>query len=349
MKTGRGTIGSLAMAAPIGRRERPRGPSGALPSGSRLAGCAAMAIIAAVLAGCTATTASNKLGVTASPRVVPVGAPVPSGGGTYKLGQPYRIAGKTFVPREDPGYDEIGLASWYGGDFHGRRTANGEIFDSTALSAAHPTLPLPTYARVTNLENGKSVVVRINDRGPFAHNRLIDLSKRTAEVLEFKHTGTAKVRVQYVGAAPLDGNDGQWLTTTVRYDGQPVAPVMLATAPQVPAQVPVQPSVPTPAQAPAQVAALDGGAEAPQGLAPVPQMGFTQPTPAAFGTAPASPTPTPQVPVGGNVTYRWVSGYTSPPVASSEIFGAFAAFDDGRDIVLVISSLPLAPEPLPQR
>lgn len=343
--TGRGTIGLRAKAAPIGRWGQPLGGSRTPLGWSRVAGCAALAVAAAALAGCNATTANNKYGVTASPRVVPVGAPVPSGGGTYKVGQPYRIAGKTFVPREDPGYDEVGLASWYGADFHGRRTANGEVFDSTALSAAHPTLPLPTYARVTNLDNGKSVVVRINDRGPFAHNRLIDLSKRTAEVLEFKHMGTAKVRVQYVGAAPLDGNDGQWLTTTVRHDGQPVAPVMLASAPQVPAQAPVQ----APAQAPAQVAALDGGGTAPQALPPTPQMGFTQPAQAAFGAPPAAQSPAPQVPVGGNVTYRWVSGYTSPSIASGEVDRAFAAFDEGGDVVLVISTLPVAAEAFPLR
>lgn len=155
------------------------------------------------------------------------GESVPRGGGVYKVGRPYTIAGRTYVPREDPNYDAVGMASYYADDFHGRRTANGEIFDMNALTAAHPTLPLPTYARVTNLENGRSVVVRINDRGPFARGREIDLSRRTAEVLGFKHQGLAEVRVQYVGPAPLDGED-DWLTTTVRDGGEIANPVRVA-------------------------------------------------------------------------------------------------------------------------
>lgn len=328
--TGRGSIGSRATVALAGRREQPPGRFR-----SRVYACAAVGVAAAALAGCNATTANNKFGVTASPRVVAFGEPVPSGGGSYKVGKPYRIAGKTYVPREEPGYDQVGLASWYGADFHGRKTANGEIFDSTSLSAAHPTLPLPTYARVTNLDNGKSVVVRINDRGPFAHNRLIDLSKRTAEILEFKHMGTAKVRVQYVGAAPLEGNDGQWLTTTVRNDGQAVAPVMIAAAP------------PAPSGPQGQVAALDAGSTAAQGLPP--PMGFAQPPQAAFGAAPASDAPVPKAPVGGNVTYRWVSGYASAAAPDGEVARAFAAFDGPRDVVLVISSGPATSESRPLR
>ncbi len=100
-------------------------------------------------------------------------------------------------------------------NFHGRLTANGEIFDQNHLSAAHPTLPLPSYVRVTNMANGRSVVVRVNDRGPFAHGREIDLSSRTADVLDFKNQGTAKVRVQYVGRAPLKGDDTRFLMASI--------------------------------------------------------------------------------------------------------------------------------------
>ena len=137
----------------------------------------------------------------------------PSG---YKIGKPYQIAGRWFTPRADASYDEVGAASWYGADFHGRTTANGEIFDADALTAAHPTLPLPSYVRVTNLENDRSIVVRVNDRGPFARNRLIDVSRRTAELLGFKHNGNAKVRVQYVDKARLDGNDREFLLASYR-------------------------------------------------------------------------------------------------------------------------------------
>ena len=129
---------------------------------------------------------------------------IPRGGGHYKLGKPYRVSGRLYLPRENPEYVATGKASWYGADFHRRRTANGEWFDMEYLSAAHATLPLPCYAHVTNLENGKEMIVRVNDRGPFVDGRIIDLSKRAAEILNFRTQGIAKVRVQYVGPAPLD-------------------------------------------------------------------------------------------------------------------------------------------------
>lgn len=146
----------------------------------------------------------------ASPRVAH-GDAIPRGGGRYIVGEPYKVAGRTFVPRENPAYDKVGKASWYGSAFHGRQTANGEVYDTKYLSAAHPTLPLPSYARVTNIENGSSVVVRINDRGPFHADRIIDLSQKTAELLDMAHSGTAKVRVQYLAQAPLEGNDAPFL------------------------------------------------------------------------------------------------------------------------------------------
>ena len=126
-----------------------------------------------------------------------------SAGGIYKIGTPYEIEGEWYYPQEDTSYDNTGTASWYGPKFHGRRTANGEIFDMDLLTAAHPTLPMPVRAKVTNLENGRSVIVRINDRGPFAKNREIDMSRRAAEALGFREKGTAQVRVQYLGRAPL--------------------------------------------------------------------------------------------------------------------------------------------------
>jgi peptidoglycan lytic transglycosylase len=146
-------------------------------------------------------------GASLGERVIPLGQPVPKGGGRYLVGQPYEIAGQSYEPREDPSYDRTGQASWYGELFHGRRTANGEIYDMDRLSAAHPTLPLPVYAQVTNLQNGRSVVVRVNDRGPFKHDRIIDLSRRSADVLGFRRSGTAPVRVKYLRRAPLSGDD----------------------------------------------------------------------------------------------------------------------------------------------
>lgn len=146
---------------------------------------------------------STKLG----PRVVPLGQRAPKGGGQYKVGSPYSLLGQTYVPKEDPTYDRVGVASWYGELFHGRRTANGEIYDMESITAAHPTLPLPSYARVTNLHNGRSLLVRINDRGPYARGRIIDLSWAAASLLHISKPGTGKVRVQYLGSAPLNGND----------------------------------------------------------------------------------------------------------------------------------------------
>jgi rare lipoprotein A (peptidoglycan hydrolase) len=144
----------------------------------------------------------------ASPLFIRAGL-IPRGGGHHKLGKPYRVSGRLYRPEENPQYVQTGGASWYGADFHRRMTANGEWFDMEYLSAAHATLPLPCYAHVTNLENGKEMIVRVNDRGPFVNGRIIDLSKRAAEILDFKTQGVAKVRVQYVGPAPLDDRGHQ--------------------------------------------------------------------------------------------------------------------------------------------
>ncbi len=121
-----------------------------------------------------------------------------------KIGRPYQISGRTYVPARQDDYDRKGVASWYGAKFHGRKTANGEVFDMNQMSAAHTTLPLPSLVRVTNLDNDRSIIVRVNDRGPFIDNRLIDLSKRAAQELGYIRQGVARVRVQYVGPAVLN-------------------------------------------------------------------------------------------------------------------------------------------------
>jgi rare lipoprotein A len=177
-----------------------------------------------------ASQVDPKYGVSSSPRVVEFGEPVPKGGGTYRVGKPYVVAGKVYVPEEDVNYRQDGLASWYGDDFHGRLTANGEVFDMAALTAAHPTLPMPCYARVTNLSNGKSLIVRVNDRGPYANNRLIDVSNKAAELLEFKSVGVARVRVEYVGRAPLEGSDDRQLMATLRTGAPAPAPSLVRVA-----------------------------------------------------------------------------------------------------------------------
>jgi rare lipoprotein A len=167
---------------------------------------AVLLICGGVLAGCGGgggRLESTRLG----PRIVPVGQPAPKGGGVYKVGSPYVVNGQLFRPQEVSGYSRAGVASWYGELFHGRRTANGEIYDMEALTAAHPTLPLPCYVRVTNPRNGRWLVLRVNDRGPYAGNREIDLSWAAASLLEIAAPGTGQVRVDYLGAAPLSGDD----------------------------------------------------------------------------------------------------------------------------------------------
>jgi len=131
----------------------------------------------------------------------------PKTGPRYKVGAPYQAGGVWYVPAEQPAYDEVGLASWYGDDFNGKPTANGEIFDMNGISGAHATLPMPSIVEVTNLENGKSIQVRLNDRGPFHPGRIIDLSRGAAQQLGYYNKGTAQVRVRYIKAAPLDGVD----------------------------------------------------------------------------------------------------------------------------------------------
>ncbi|WP_436117921.1 septal ring lytic transglycosylase RlpA family protein [Phyllobacterium sp. LjRoot231] len=178
--------------------------------------------------------AESEYGVKASPRVVTNSRNMPRGGGRDQTGRPYQVAGKWYYPKEEPGYVRKGRASWYGSAFHGRLTANGEVYDTNQLSAAHPTMPLPSYARVTNLTNGSSVIVRVNDRGPYHSDRLIDLSQRAAQLLDYHDTGTADVKVEYVGRAPLEGRDDNFLMASYRGPnapdpiGQPASGVMIA-------------------------------------------------------------------------------------------------------------------------
>src|SRR5689334_5858306 len=149
-------------------------------------------LAAALLAGCVGRPPPRAVDNTGAP---PPASNVP-GIGTYKVGNPYQIAGVWYRPAEDYAYDETGIASWYGEDFHGKYTANGEVFDLNAMTAAHRTLPMPSIVQVTNLENGRTVELRVNDRGPFARGRIIDVSRRAAQLLGFEQTGTAKVRVR---------------------------------------------------------------------------------------------------------------------------------------------------------
>ncbi len=186
---------------------------------------ALMLLIAPVLAACSgsgigssgvkrAAFTSKEFGVGISPRVTKTKYPARGGGRVMPL-KPYTVRGVTYQPVEGPGYVERGKASWYGQDFHGRRTANGEIFGAYYLTAASPVLPIPSYARVTNLSNGRSIMVRINDRGPYMSGRIIDMSYQAAEALGYRNSGSADVEVRYVGPAPLNGDDNKMLMASL--------------------------------------------------------------------------------------------------------------------------------------
>ncbi len=177
--------------------------------------------------------------------------------GKYKIGNPYKIDGVWYVPADQPDYDDVGMASWYGGDFHNKLTANGEMFDMNAYSAAHKTLPMPSIVEVTNLDNGKKLRLRINDRGPFVGERIIDVSRAAAVALGFNQQGLAKVRVRYIGPAKLlapsdvaSGNttapSSSYYATNPEYQPSPdtmaeqdIAPIPLGLAPPAASPAPV--------------------------------------------------------------------------------------------------------------
>jgi rare lipoprotein A len=194
-----------------------------------------LGLVVAVLAGLTLSGCSSSKSAKmdpfagqGSPRY-PGNGPLPRGGGKYHIGQPYQVAGRWFTPKEQSNYNKVGLASWYGPQFHRRRTSNGEWFDMNYLTAAHATLPLPSYAKVTNLENGREVIVRINDRGPFVGDRIIDMSRKAAGILGFQEQGKARVRVQYLGPAPLNDRGQQLMAMNEQLRRGGETPVMTAT------------------------------------------------------------------------------------------------------------------------
>ena len=222
---------------------------------------AALALLGLALGGC----AEAQLSKTAAQNLS-------SGRGhpVYKVGNPYQIDGVTYYPAEDYNYDETGIASWYGPGFHEKFTANGDIFDQNDLTAAHRTLPMPCFVRVTNLDNGRSIVLRVNDRGPYARGRIIDVSRRGAQLLGYEAIGTARVRVQILA------NESRDLAAAMR-SGQ----VVTAAAP-VPAE-------PPPMAAPRETVASAPLAPPPQ--APPPPAPPAQSTVQAQPVAPAATQP----------------------------------------------------------
>ena len=192
-----------------------------------------------------------------------------AGHGTFKVGQPYQIDGTWYYPAQDWSYDETGIASWYGKEFDGKYTANGEVFDLNALTAAHRTLPMPSIVQVTNLENGRSIELRVNDRGPYARGRIIDVSRRAAQMLGFEAQGTAKVRVKILVpetiAAESAAQQGTAVASANPARAVPVTPVVIQPLAQTPG-VQVASTAPAPLPQPPpprQVAAAPPPAPAP--------------------------------------------------------------------------------------
>lgn len=254
--------------------------------------------LALMLSGCAETQLLVHTAKTAKSQSAP-----PSGG-YYKVGSAYQIKGVWYYPKEEWDYAETGIASWYGPGFHGKQTANGEVFDENALTAAHRTLQMPSIVRVTNLDNGRSIVVRINDRGPFAHGRIIDMSRRGAQLLGFMRKGTAKVRVEL-------------LTPESRQERAEALGENYAPPPD-----PTLPTAPPPSAAPSgsvQVAVLN----APSGARPAQTAVSDAPPPvqaAPQGRGPAA------APAGSAATVRPLVSRSAPE--PTEIFIQAGSFED---------------------
>lgn len=283
---------------------------------------AALLLAGAVLSACGSTAMHPRLSNRMTDAEVATGSSqngkVPNGqGGVYKVGKPYQVAGIWYVPKEEPNYDATGVASWYGQDFHAKATANGEVFDMNAVSAAHTTLPMPSMVEVTNLENGRKIMVRVNDRGPFVGGRLIDLSYEAARQLGYERKGLANVRVRYVGPAPMGVGDGMRYASA---SSSPTAAAPIAVAAAPIAARPLPPPSPVSSQA----------------LAPVAAPRPTQYASSQYAAAPANYAPT------ARPDYR-APATSYPPsysVASSSTYRVqAAAFSDASRAQQAVSQL----------
>jgi rare lipoprotein A len=239
-------------------------------------------------------------------------------GGVYKVGEPYQVNGVWYTPAVDYGYDETGIASWYGADFHGKLTANGETYDMNEVTAAHKTLPMPSLARVTNLENGRSLIVRVNDRGPFVAGRIIDLSRRSAQLLGLEGKGTGRVRVQILAEESREIAE------------QMIARGAVANARKLPKPADVKDGTLTVAQLPKAEVAKEELAPPPGArIAPAPKSPALQPTASRTVTdAPSTDSPAPK-----KAAAVQVGTLTQGPARATQIFvqaGAFGHFENAH-------------------
>lgn len=269
--------------------------------------------------------------------------------GKYKIGSPYKIDGVWYVPADQPDYDEVGMASWYGDDFHNKLTANGEMFDMNAYSAAHKTLPMPSVVEVTNLDNGKKMLVRLNDRGPFVGDRIVDLSRAAAVALGFNQQGLAKVRVRYIGPAkllgPTDVASGNTTAPSQQASAarpkiqisadtlaeQNLPPIPLSLAPRIPVPVPAPlpapvPTVPMPGISSAPLPPLPMAAASPEPDYSPPAPEYAMQPIAPEPEMPALQAPTVQQPQAQ--PQAQAQSQTYPPQATGPyqvVVGAFAS------------------------
>jgi rare lipoprotein A len=293
--------------------------------------------MALTLSNCGKSNIDPKYGVAASRRVVEPGDPVPKGGGTYRVGKPYQVAGRTYVPEENTNYEAEGVASWYGDVFHGRLTANGEVFDMNSVSAAHPTLPIPSYVRVTNLKNNRSLIVRVNDRGPYHENRVIDVSVRAAKLLGFHQYGVTRVRVEYVGRASLNGSDDEKLAATLRHGTPAQGPATMVAAakpsrPYQPEFFDPKPTVRSEAAVQQQRSTDPPARFARRAPSAAPEAAARQPAAPTYAVASQGPQPTANVTAETPVSFesRFAPAASAPPVAArNEPISAFAPRFDG--------------------
>jgi len=232
----------------------------------------------------------------------------------YKIGKPYQIRGIWYYPKENYEYNETGIASWYGAKFHGRRTANGDTYDMNALTAAHRTLPMPSFVRVTNLENGRSLILKVTDRGPFARGRIIDISRRGSQLLGFQNSGTAQVRVQIMA------DKSRAVAARIRSGIQLAEAGSPITVDRLP-----KPDVSTEALAPP-----PGGAMR------------NNPPPIRTRVASRSPGETTRMTTGQTAAEEKVAIVTQSPVRGTNIFvqaGAFSRYDNANKVRARLVSL----------
>ena len=284
----------------------------------------------------------------------PAGQAAAPSRGYYKVGAPYQVEGVWYYPGPDYSYDETGIASWYGPDFHGKNTANGEVYNMNDLTAAHPTLPLPSIVRVTNLDNGRSIVVRVNDRGPYVRGRIIDLSRRAAQLIGMIGTGTAKVRVQILPdesrQAVLLAQQGEIPsaeriasavpTEKVTAETLVPPPGVQAVPGPTPAPAPARPAQPPPA--PVMVASAQA-APLPAQATPVAAPQPVESAPLAAAAAPGlSPMPVPAAAAADPVKGVLDQAVITMPVKATSIYvqvGAFSQYDNANRLRAKLSTM----------